>query len=279
MSKHLYSYLETHIVFVDEPEVHPDEVSQFWVALGFSGDWLEKICEINPFFRNGKLEVPKRHQGNDSLVDQLHGLICYSWRFKKFNDKFCTLAVTARSLVAAEVLGLTAIVNDAKKKAGVSSYYIHGFDNLSEGEGSCFWRFLCVSSIAAYVADGFLLSCLEDDRLMMRWEEVKDVMADELRWISSLSEFTWSRLASVAGGEEDQVSMRTRSTHSGLVIHAFISMRVLMRLAEPPFSMTIGDIEKNVFDLRNSPACPEEDLTSKSFCLLRECSFWAKLYF
>ena len=52
LSKHLPKFLQTHIVFVNEPVDSQDDVSQFWTALGFTGDWLEAACDLNPFFVN-----------------------------------------------------------------------------------------------------------------------------------------------------------------------------------------------------------------------------------
>ena len=110
--------------------------------------------------------------------------------------RWAAVGPSCRALVVSLCVGLEEIVALTLADESSSNFHLNGFSKLSKDVK----KHACVTAIASYPADCLQLQLLEDDRVASRPQELKEAFAEEARWVEGLDDFTWGRLAHIAGG-------------------------------------------------------------------------------
>ena len=94
------------------------------------------------------------------------------------------------------------------QKPGVHSLsMLHGFNKLTPDIQLMF----CVAAVASIPVGGILLEVLAGDRIMRFASEIREHQDDNYRFVTSLSQHTWQRLASLVGGGYSFFDVRHKS--------------------------------------------------------------------
>ena len=172
--------------FADDDEAD-EEVYQFWIALGASGEWTEKLVECNPRWVGCELLVRCQMRGKSDWLERLCRIMWYFPKFSKFSDsRWCSLGKSCRTLVCGWIVGLDQFVAWLLKTKSVSEHYLGGYGRINLQ----LKRFCVVTALAGYVPDSFLALLMEDDRVCLHLESFKSVMQEELGFLDELSDFT-----------------------------------------------------------------------------------------
>ncbi len=101
-------------------------------------------------------------------------------------------------------------------------------------------------------------SLLEDDRVCLRAEELRDQLTEELEYVANLGDDIFQRLASCAAVTvgPDQLSSDTRK--ASLVEASFFWRHVLLEAQQAPWSLASGDIAANLEKLARQPQVPQD---------------------
>ncbi len=112
------------------------------------------------------------------------------WRFKKFSDgRWASVVETSKTLLASLALGLDSVVAAVRGRESETDYYLHGYTRFSvELRRAC-----SVAAIAGNVAGQMIESLLEDDRVCLRAEELRDQLTEELEYVASLGDDIFQR--------------------------------------------------------------------------------------
>ena len=101
--------------------------------------------------------------------------------------------------------GVDGLMEVAKSDEDIGMFHLNGYFTASLQHK----RFLLVASFAAVPSEAFTMAMLEDDRLLMRSEEVWAMMQAKLTYVEALPDFVWARCAGLIGsGVEDVPSLR-----------------------------------------------------------------------
>ena len=112
--------------------------------------------------------------------------------FKKFSDsRWVTMGVSSCSVVLAHQVGLGDLVRTVRADPAASDYCIHGASEYNRDVQV----YSTVSSHVCKLVDALLLAVLEDDRVALRLDELKQIASDGMEWLAGLSGYTWERLA------------------------------------------------------------------------------------
>eukprot|EP00974_Lingulodinium_polyedra_P019904 1923587-Lingulodinium_polyedra.AAC.1 len=109
-------------------------------------------------------------------------------------SRWISIGDSCRHLIGALSIGVSELVAMIRKDKATSDYYIKGFAQLPEA-----LPYARVAAVAAHLCDHLLLAVMKDDRLALRVNELKDITAQELRWMDQIGDYAWSRLAGLAG--------------------------------------------------------------------------------
>ena len=129
-----------------------------------------------------------------------------------------------------------------------ADYYLHGAGEYTKDVQV----YGTVAAVVSKVVDNLLVSLLEDDRVALRLEELKEIASDEMEWIAGLSAYTWERLAS---GIEDCTPGFLRSSCLTVAssILCFMKHRVFNVAEELPWSLVRGDRNAKLDALKDGP--------------------------
>ena len=151
-------------------------------------------------------------------------------------------------------------------------------------------KFVVVAAFVDYVPDAFLTATLEDDRVALCLDSLKETVRDEFVFVCSVSAQTWETLASFC--DLSPSVLRHLVVGGSLRAVGFLTWRVFRAAESLPWSLVRGDIQANLGALQASGkpkeltarkiyhlACTGEsvELLSESVQLLAECSWSSKM--
>ena len=230
-------FLIAHLDFKDPED--PDDVRQFWSAMGVEVTWLDLVCELDPEWKDGQLLVCGSDKEGGDIIAKVSTMILYLWRWKKFVEtRWATIGPACRALMISVFVGLEEVAERAMKNPNSSNYFLNGIKHLDAATR----QYAVVASIAAYPADIFQLAILEDDRLGRQSEYVQNVLRDEVLWVESLGDLTWERLASMLREphEMTHVELRSAVLRCIYISFAYIDHKILKVLNSEPWSLIRG---------------------------------------
>ena len=243
-----------------------DEGVTFWNALGVDSAVANELAELNVRWSGDRLLVCAAARSSDGLIERVSTLMLALFRFQKFSDsRWCALGAACRSLTAALCVGLRGLVAAVRADPLSSDYQIHGLERLSMQTT----RSVVIAGVSMHVADSFLVDLLEDDRVARRADALRSVIVEETKWLASLDDAVWQRLAGVISNAYDGLRLRSECVDAALVCGAFITRSVLYQLEKCPWSLVMGDIDENLDALQEQARAPRELVAKKIQTLLR----------
>jgi len=263
---YLAHWIALSITFVEAMgEEEKENWRTLWRALGMPDDVLHQLVDVFELrCIAGRLLVVARAEFHVDLVGALHALILAIWRFQKFTEsRWLTVGSSARSMVAAQLTGLTAMLTWTKHNFQVQAWYLNGFWRIGQKE----WLMLVQCALVATVPDVALLMLIEDARVALHAPAIRAAMVAKMTWLVHLPSFVWLTLGVVAGIEGPALRRRViRGAHRSL---AFFTFRVLDKAEELPFRLCRGDIAANLDKLKGE-AKPRECNSGKLWELLHK---------
>ncbi|CAK0836513.1 unnamed protein product [Prorocentrum cordatum] len=218
------------------PEI--DEYRMTWVCIGVDSDIIDAICEqLQLRFVDGRLLVCETSfAAEEDLFSRIRGIMLTAFSFRRFSEtRWASVGSSAQGVVAGLMLGLSDLVQYILNDPASSKYFLRGWSRLSGDR----LEFVVVQSLVTRVSDGLLLELMKDSRVLLREDELQDVIQDELSWLSSLPLSVYSCFGGLV--ELSGQALRHRCIRAGLVIKAFVQFRIFDCTKQLPYCMARGD--------------------------------------
>jgi hypothetical protein len=168
LAQALPAWIVGAVSFTEAP-TDGDILRQLWASLGVDPDVTEELVELRVIYRSGNLQVDAAFQDSIDLVDRLSACCLAVWRFVKFSDsRWITVGRSARTMVAAHLMGLQSVVEAVLRDPRQLKYHLNGYTKLGQSER----EFLAQAALSPYPADSLLAELLEDDRVAIRADGV-----------------------------------------------------------------------------------------------------------
>ena len=126
--------------------------------------------------------------------------------------------------------------------------------------------YLALAAAAARPSEALLLELMEDDRLLLHADKYWEVLEDELKYLLDAPLSCWQSIAGVL-----QVSahdLRRWVVDATVTSIGYLWMDIWWHSSQAPWKYAIGDVRKNVEDLKVAP--PAVDRTSSKMQLLAQ---------
>ena len=104
--------------------------------------------------------------------------------------------------------------------------------------------FVVTLSLCCYPADAFMLESLEDDRVAMRADMMRDAVYDELDYLCAIPDTVMDRLAHI--GHTTAQPLRHAALSSALRSVAFMEWRIFSEADSLPWSLCRNDVAQNI---------------------------------
>ena len=234
----------------------------FWRALGVPSTMMDLMLWVNPHWHVGRqqLLVASYLEGDASAFAKVRFLVSFFLSWTKFSaTRWAGVGHCCRKVVASQALGLDAMFKVVIADEGVQPYYTNGYKKATPEAR----LFVAVAAIAFYPAETVAIEILEDDRLILRQEELRLAMTEEMRYVSELPASTFEFIAEAACVGISASDFRTRVLRSMHVAGAYINRDVFSELDALPWSLLKGNIYDNVANIASMGAKPSEDTSSQ----------------
>ena len=262
----LSEWLLTAVKFVPPQIDRQAADAALWTALGVEPNELHTFLDLALRWDGTHLEVSNVHADSPDVWQRLVNVLLYVHKFKKFStSRWCSVGQSCRTIVAALLLGLDDLASFVIKHPLKHNSYINGYKRL-QGRAK---HFCCLAALAAYPCDYLLGELLEDDRIVKNMTQLKEGVADEVKWLHSLPADvyeTLGKLCGLSGGEFRSDTLAAIGTSVG-----FMNTQIWSAVSAGPWALAQGNIAENLEALKLKAAPPCSDSTSRNIWqLLRE---------
>jgi hypothetical protein len=244
--KHAGHWLLDVLEFTDEPW----HVSRaVYLLLGVDGDWLEKYCDLEMRWKDGRLLVSSRHRGYDSAYEYVMLVLLHAWKFTRWTtSRFLTFGRGGRQLILSALFGLPSLVAFSLAR-GASEYYLGGFQKH--------WTptvqlLTCIVAVTSWLGDKAHGLVFKDDRLPRVLVTLEAIIGVEVSNVAMLSEAVLACLATIIG-HNNSVVLGNTLVAASMTSACYLQMR-LRDARKGAWSLLQGDWTQNLLDLQHQPA-------------------------
>lgn len=131
---HLSEWIALRISFVPGlPMQSMEQRRALWQALDVEMQTAEILSDtLQAIFKDGRLQIASSCSDRPDLIDLVTTALLSTWKFVRWNEgRFLTVGSSARTMLAAQLLGLTDLVDFIRGDEKASKYYLNGFTRLS----------------------------------------------------------------------------------------------------------------------------------------------------
>ena len=198
-----------------------------WRCLEVSSDALDVLVELDLHWDGTHLGVHNAWEGRRDCFQVVAVCVLYLFRWVSYSEtRWIKGGRSGRLWLRSLLGGVEGVFERAKVRT-----------------------FLVVASPCNYPMESLLLELLQDDRLLMRVGELKQVLLDEISYLDKLPDYFWRRAAAcieIGFDYRDLRHLTLRGAHIGL---AYAHMEIFVRIGQGPFTLTQGHIESNLDEL------------------------------
>ncbi|CAE8697185.1 unnamed protein product [Polarella glacialis] len=212
-----------------------------------------------------RLEIAESARSLPDLIGAIVSTLMSVWQFRQFTDsRWLTVGDAGRTIAAGLLTGLDSLVDEIKCAPHVSLFHLGGLAGDVKG-------FLIEASIVSRPMDAVLALLMEDGRVAQRYEELTELVQEEMRWMINLPGLVWNLVGELVsrGGAQ----LRSRCLRAGHESVAQFSKRVLDVVACRPWSLCRGDVDAKVDELAAEEEPPVTDDVSRKIWQLCRMGF------
>ena len=262
---HIGPFLHAHLRPRDPPVPASEAESAIWTLLGAEPEWVEVLVSLNPLWSSGWLWVNELDDQDTPLIAQVSHLIFHMMRWRQFTEsRWASLGASCRALLATLLLGLSDIVAITREDPCVSEYHLGGFERLSDQV----LQYAITTAAGSYPMENFILSLLNDDRLLKCLPELEEDIQEEMHYLQTLPEGVWMRLAGLSP-ELSAPALQSTVLMAAQTSIAYLQDKTLSQARELKGSLTLGNIDFNLHQLAVLTVPPSESVASKIWHLMR----------
>ena len=166
-----------------------------WQSLDVEHETVDVLAEtLQLQYEDGQIQVTQDVSGMPGWVDTITFVLLSAWKFVRFTDsRFLSVGISARTTIAALLLGIDSLVAMIKEDPIASKFYLNGFARLmAEPDRRVF---LAQAAFTSRVTDGVLGELLEDARVGIRHDELLLLMCEDMKRLVDVPLQIWAVVA------------------------------------------------------------------------------------
>jgi hypothetical protein len=261
-------FVAFHVRYRGQVSTDSDAAFGFWEAFMPPYASAATIRKFLPLFLDGILWIEYDCQFDLHAMRTLCYLLSTCLRWSKFcSTRWGGIRKCSGQYVVSEALGISKLSEMLRKRTNASSGHVNGyFEKMSPG----LKRFIGISSLSARPGEKFVLSLLEDDRLLRQFPMYVEDCNQEVRKVCRLPAGIFTTLALVLGYDAcEGVALQQDTIRATLACRSFIDRGVFEHCRELPFCLAIGNIGDNLKTFLESPGMPS-NLTAQKIKALND---------
>jgi hypothetical protein len=222
----------------------------------------EELLELRVHWQNGHLRVLDRYRGEHNIVGRVAAALTGLWRFVSFSEsRWLTFGASTKTLIAAELTGLSNLVSRIRRDKKASDYYIGGHQKLTPG----IMTVCAIAALGCGVAESMMANLFQDDRVVLRLPILRQVLTDELDVVAHIPEAIFERVAGITGASS--LHLRSCVVIAADSSAAFINMKIFREAARYPWCLAGEDMDEQL-DILHAGDMPLEPTAGKIWRLI-----------
>ena len=241
--EHLGSFLGMSVNF--RVDVRDEEVSQmYWASLGVGVDWLELAVSLDVHVVDGKVWLNPHWQGRTDALESLVSFYLYCFRFRKASEsRWLSIGVACRCVLLSLSLGLPTLLQWLLDQPKVPDSDLSGWSKHFVGELP---KFVTVCAFASRIADAAITTLLEDDRVLLVFDDLKQAVEFEIGLLQELHADVWRWVAELAVPELGPQELRSSTLMASMISLGYFSFKVYRHIQSCPWRLALGSIDQNL---------------------------------
>jgi hypothetical protein len=260
------TFITGNVIFDRPTPTNLEDVEFFWIFLGVDVAHVELFVRVNPIWDGEKLSVSQALFADLDAIEIITACIKYCMKWVDFSEtRWTKVGESGRCFLRSLCVGIEPIVKLAEGNSAVINWHLNGFKKAT----SDVRLYLALAAAAARPSEALLLEMMEDDRLLIHADKYWEVLEDELKYITGAPLSLWQTIAGVL--QVSAQDLRRWAVDATVISIGYIWMDIWSHFAQAPWKYAIGDVRRNVEDLKVAP--PAAERTSSKLQLLAQGGF------
>ena len=241
-------------VAFDLPEpLVPEDIEFLWSFLDVPPLLMEVFIRVNPKWDGQRLHVLSSLESAPDAIESITVCIKHCMKWCDFSEtRWTKVGECGRMFLKALLVGVDRIAAIACKNSAISKWHLNGFVKKAT---SSVRLYLGVSALAGRPSESMLLELMSDDRFLLYSDKIWEVLQDEVNYVLRAPEYFWQTIADVLHvSATDYMGLVLESSCTSI---GYLWMDVWQSLSEPPWKYCLGDISRNITDLKSAPPVTE----------------------
>ncbi len=224
---------------------------------------MDLFVRVNPIWDREKLRVSQALSDDMDAVEAVTTCIKYCIRWVDFSEtRWTKVGQSGKFFLRSLCIGIDTIAKLASDNAAVSNWHLSGFKRATSEVRLC----LTLAAAAARPSEALLLEMMEDDRLLLHADRYWEVLEDELKYTTDAPLSFWQTIAGVL--QVSAQDLRRWAVDAAVISIGYMWIDIWSHFAQAPCKHDIGDVRRNVGDLKVAP--PAVERTSSKMQLLAQ---------
>ena len=267
----IYDHLAKGAISFKPPSGTDDEIRSFWLSLRVEATMLDTLCTYDVVVENdGFVWVDERVKDHPDVFTSVASIMLYLMRWCRYSaTRWAKVATSGRLFILSVIGGVDHLHKLCMEDSTTLTWHLSGFSKASFEVR----RFLFVAAFSAIPAECVLIELLEDDRLLTHGERMWELAKEEVVYLVALPMFVWCRLARLLGNGTSGCELRScvlAATHTTM---AYMYDDIFQQLKQLPLSLTQGNVEANLEQLRRQDRATLRDPLSQKIWYLMDVGY------
>ena len=241
--EHLGDFLSVHVDFRDGDR--DEELCQlYWASLGVGVDWLPLAVALDPVWQHDRLWINPKWRDNKDTLETLVSFYLYCFRFRQATEsRWLSIGIACRCVLLSIPLGLPYLLEWLEEHTKVPDHEAKGWSNFFVGEVPLF---VALCAFASRIADVAITRLLEDDRVMMVYQDLKDAVELEVSLLQEIPLKVWEWVADAVVPQYGHLELRSTTLMASMTSLGYFSFKVFRHVTACPWRLCLGDVAENL---------------------------------
>lgn len=236
LHEHVEESLRAHLAFDDTRTGNMEDIQAFWRSLAVEPAMVDRIAFTDPVWRGGRLVLNSALGQSPMGIKEVVFVTTYVLRWVKFSrTRWAGVGKPARYYVRSLAFGLEGLIGACARDKDVSFQDLGGYGPRATHDVKLY---MVVTCLATYPCESVLLDILEDDRVFRNGEALRGTLKEEVDYVMGIPEYTWRRLAEIAGEAVTPASLRAAACWAACTHVGYVHRELFAQMGESPLVLT-----------------------------------------
>jgi hypothetical protein len=220
------------------PSGSHDQLFAFWSHFVIEPEVIDLLVQLDLEYSDGTLHVAACVESWADPWEAVSTAITYLLRWTKFIEtRWCGCGKSTRYLLRSYAGGAEGLARFALEEDNTSQYHLGGIRRATTKVK----LLAAIASLASAPAERLLEAFFEDDRLLLKAQEYRHLVNEEIQYLRTLDMYVWRRIAGLISEGFDIDELIHLTMKASFISVGYCWFQLFKQLDILPLSLTQGD--------------------------------------